>query len=82
MQIKKFKDALAKHGSDRRSLGSPRGLEESELLALASIGEISRTRPLDSNKDKLMEDLVLNGTSAIHESKIGLSEGRAAVVMA
>lgn len=34
-QIKKFKDALAKHSTDRCSLGPPKGLEESELLALA-----------------------------------------------
>ncbi|KAL6896633.1 hypothetical protein ACP4OV_007205 [Aristida adscensionis] len=34
--IKKFKDALAKHGPDRCSLGPARGLEESELMALAA----------------------------------------------
>ncbi|XAR50033.1 Protein disulfide-isomerase [Bertholletia excelsa] len=38
--IKKFKDSLIKHGTDRCSLGPPRGLDESELLSLASIGEI------------------------------------------
>ncbi|CAK9138127.1 unnamed protein product [Ilex paraguariensis] len=39
--IKKFKDALAKYGSDRCSLGPAKGLDESELLGLASIGQIS-----------------------------------------
>ncbi|XP_072961647.1 thioredoxin-like 1-2, chloroplastic [Typha angustifolia] len=34
--IKKFKDALAKHTPERCSLGPPKGLEESELLALAA----------------------------------------------
>ncbi|CAN6454448.1 unnamed protein product [Victoria cruziana] len=34
--IKKFKDALAKHTTDRCSLGPAKGLEESELLALAA----------------------------------------------
>ncbi|CAN6302235.1 unnamed protein product [Urochloa humidicola] len=34
--IKKFKDALAKHKPDRCSLGPIKGLEESELLALAA----------------------------------------------
>ncbi|KAH0468873.1 hypothetical protein IEQ34_002105 [Dendrobium chrysotoxum] len=34
--IKKFKDALAKHNTDRCSLGPAKGLEESELLALAA----------------------------------------------
>ena len=35
-QIKKFRDALAKHSTDRCSLGPPKGLEEKELLALAA----------------------------------------------
>lgn len=78
--IKKFKDALAKYGSDGCSLGLARGLEESELLALASVGEISRTMPLDYNKDKVMEDLALEGTSVRDEIKIGLNEGRAVVM--
>ncbi|KAL5770399.1 hypothetical protein ACOSP7_014553 [Xanthoceras sorbifolium] len=34
--IKKFKDALAKHTTDRCSLGPTTGLEEKELLALAA----------------------------------------------
>ncbi|KAH9624369.1 hypothetical protein KSS87_011685, partial [Heliosperma pusillum] len=33
--IKKFKDALAKHGTERYSLGPAKGLDESELLKLA-----------------------------------------------
>ncbi|KAG6386086.1 hypothetical protein SASPL_154973 [Salvia splendens] len=40
--IKKFKDALARHGSGSWSLGSAKGLDESELAALASRGLISR----------------------------------------
>lgn len=34
--IKKFRDALAKHSPDRCSLGPTKGLEEKELIALAS----------------------------------------------
>lgn len=41
--IKKFKDALAKHGPDRCSLGPARGLEESELLALAENRDLQFT---------------------------------------
>ncbi|XP_024983165.1 thioredoxin-like 1-1, chloroplastic [Cynara cardunculus var. scolymus] len=41
--IKKFKDALAKHTPDRCSLGPPKGLEEKELLALASNRDLSFT---------------------------------------
>lgn len=42
-QIKKFKDALAKHLTDRCSLGPAKGLEESELLSLAENKDISFT---------------------------------------
>ncbi|XP_010546157.1 PREDICTED: thioredoxin-like 1-2, chloroplastic [Tarenaya hassleriana] len=38
--INKFKNALAKHGSERCSLGPAKGLEEKEILALASAGEL------------------------------------------
>lgn len=41
--IKKFKDALAKHSPDRCSLGPARGLEESELMALASNRDLEFT---------------------------------------
>lgn len=40
--LRKFKDAVARYGNDGRSLGPAKGLEESELLALASIGQISQ----------------------------------------
>ena len=40
-QIKKFRDALAKHSPDRCSLGPPKGLEEKELLALAANKDLS-----------------------------------------
>jgi hypothetical protein len=43
MQIKKFRDALAKHKPDRCSLGPVRGLEESELLALAANKDLQFT---------------------------------------
>ncbi|KAK9154497.1 hypothetical protein Sjap_001977 [Stephania japonica] len=39
--IKKFKDALAKHSTERSSLGPPKGLEESELIALAANKDLS-----------------------------------------
>ena len=41
LQIKKFKDALAKHSTERCSLGLAKGLEESELLALAANKDLS-----------------------------------------
>lgn len=43
LQIKKFKDALAKHTPDRCSLGPAKGLEEKELLALAACKELNFT---------------------------------------
>ncbi|XP_066400612.1 thioredoxin-like 1-1, chloroplastic [Miscanthus floridulus] len=41
--IKKFKDALTKHGADRCSLGPARGLDESELMALAANRDLQFT---------------------------------------
>ncbi|CAN4096891.1 unnamed protein product [Withania somnifera] len=58
--ITKFKDALAKYGTDRCTLGPPKGLEEKELLALAANKDLSfnytpKTEeeyvPLTSQKD-------------------------------
>ncbi|KAK4394553.1 Thioredoxin-like 1-2, chloroplastic [Sesamum angolense] len=58
--IKKFKDALAKHGNDRSSsssIGGPtKGLHESELLALASNGLISRDLVMNSSVNHTVEE--------------------------
>ncbi|KAJ0790018.1 putative peptide-N(4)-(N-acetyl-beta-glucosaminyl)asparagine amidase [Helianthus annuus] len=48
--IKKLKDALSKYKPDGCNLGPAKGLEESELLALASIGQISYNSPLKSTE--------------------------------
>ncbi|XP_008780440.2 thioredoxin-like 1-2, chloroplastic [Phoenix dactylifera] len=57
--IKKFKDALAKYGTDSCSLGPAKGLEESELLSLASNREIDFIHPMRPSK---AEHLALSGT--------------------
>ncbi|WJX32054.1 hypothetical protein P8452_20425 [Trifolium repens] len=54
--IKKFKDAIAKHGNERCSLGQVRGLDESELKDLASIGEIKIESPLLYHVDEKLKD--------------------------
>ena len=59
LQIKKFKDALAKYGTERCSLGPAKGLDESELMNLASIGQISKGFSLPSTKEESMKDLVM-----------------------
>jgi hypothetical protein len=41
LQIKKFKDALAKHTPERCSLRPTKGLDESALLALAANKELN-----------------------------------------
>lgn len=56
-QVKKFKDALAKHGTERCSLGPAKGLDGKELLKLASIGEISLGSPLPSTMEERVESL-------------------------
>lgn len=42
VQIKKFKDAVARYGDEGCSFTPAKSLEESELLTLASIGQISK----------------------------------------
>ncbi|XP_077251541.1 thioredoxin-like 1-1, chloroplastic isoform X1 [Tasmannia lanceolata] len=56
--IKKFKDALAKHGSDRCSLGPAKGLEESELLILKEKFGVQDTNTCNSSSiiDNPMEE--------------------------
>ncbi|KAK4427919.1 Thioredoxin-like 1-2, chloroplastic [Sesamum alatum] len=81
--IKKFKDALAKHGTERCSLGPAKGLEESELLALASIGQISRSlakKPAEEEKaDDLVRQETAKSSTALNKdgSKIAVEEGNA-----
>ncbi|KAH7529049.1 thioredoxin-like 1-2, chloroplastic [Ziziphus jujuba] len=57
--IKKFKDAMAKYGTERCSLGPAKGLDEKELLKLASIGEISIDLPFPSKEEERVENLVM-----------------------
>ncbi|XP_020258111.1 thioredoxin-like 1-1, chloroplastic isoform X1 [Asparagus officinalis] len=47
-KIKKFKDALGKHGAEGCSLGPAKGFEESELLSLASNKGSNFSYPLRS----------------------------------
>ncbi|XP_058761228.1 thioredoxin-like 1-2, chloroplastic [Vicia villosa] len=54
--IKKFKDAIAKHGNQRCSLGEAKGLDESELKDLASIGEIRIDSPSLYSMEEKMKD--------------------------
>ncbi|KAL0416879.1 UNVERIFIED_CONTAM: Thioredoxin-like 1-1, chloroplastic [Sesamum latifolium] len=59
-KIKKFKDALAKHGNGGGGGGPSKGLHESELVALASNDLISRDLVMNSSvNDKVEEELVL-----------------------
>ncbi|XP_022736925.1 thioredoxin-like 1-1, chloroplastic isoform X2 [Durio zibethinus] len=57
-KIKKFKDALAKHGADRCSPGPAKGLDESELMKLSIAGELSTNLQLRSTNKERMEDLL------------------------
>ncbi|KAH6781609.1 atypical CYS HIS rich thioredoxin 4 [Perilla frutescens var. hirtella] len=81
--IKKFKDALAKHGTERCSLAPAKGLDEKELLALVSNDLISRDIvPLSSPQEEKVQELVgtaKSSTFSRDESKIELKEGNAMV---
>lgn len=63
MQIKKFKDALAKHTTDRCSLGPAKGLEEKELLALGSNRDLSFTYGPKSNQPQPIVSLSVSESS-------------------
>ncbi|XP_068660705.1 thioredoxin-like 1-2, chloroplastic [Aristolochia californica] len=71
--IKKFKDAIAKHGTDRCSLGPAKGLEESELLKLAAKGLLSFDYRPESAISGAGELLPSGNSSTIN--KIEQSEG-------
>ncbi|EEF47845.1 Thioredoxin II, putative [Ricinus communis] len=77
--IKKFKDALAKHGKDRCSLSPARGLEESEILTLASVGELPINLPLQSTNRERVEDMIMKNIdlSGVWGNKTDLKEGNA-----
>ncbi|KAJ4973825.1 hypothetical protein NE237_006999 [Protea cynaroides] len=77
--IKKFKNALAKHGTDRCSLGAAKGLDESELLMLASNGQISIGLPLRSTSEEIVEDLVLKKNNSVDNNKVIKEENPALV---
>lgn len=70
--IKKFKDALAKYGTAEKSsgVGAAKGLEESEMLALSSIGKVSRKLPMESALIHRVEDLVMG----MGKAQIGIQE--------
>ncbi|CAN4088447.1 unnamed protein product [Withania somnifera] len=74
--IKKFKDALGRYGADRCSLGPAKGLDESELLALASIGQLSRNDfAMDNPVKKGFEEFVPSGLDLSDTSNnLGLKE--------
>ncbi|KAM7269541.1 hypothetical protein ACFE04_025038 [Oxalis oulophora] len=73
--IKKFRDALAKHGTERCSLGPTKGLEEKELLALAANRDLSFTyTPKPEPAPAQEEEVVLVSESAPSDSKLPLSD--------
>ncbi|KAK9119202.1 hypothetical protein Scep_017295 [Stephania cephalantha] len=86
--IKKFKDALAKHGTDRCNLGPAKGLEESELQALAANKEISKdyllrcTRNGKMGEDFFKEIGIANCLSSEDAIKMGLVEEKKVALMA
>lgn len=83
MQIKKFKDALGRYGTDRCSLGPAKGLDESELLALASVGQLSRNElAIDYPVKKGFGEFVLSGLDlSDSNNNLGLKE-RSKLLMA
>lgn len=83
VQIKKFRDALGKHGTERCSLSPAKGLDEKDLVALASLDLISRDMvPQPSPQEEKVQELVAAAKSnrfSSDDSKIGMKEGNAMV---
>lgn len=79
--IKKFKDAVQKYSAEEYAVGPAKGLEDHELLALASVGEISRK--VDVEKQ---EHLGVNGSDLsitvdkFGENKVGSKEESAVLL--
>uniref|UniRef100_A0A2P2IZ15 Uncharacterized protein n=1 Tax=Rhizophora mucronata TaxID=61149 RepID=A0A2P2IZ15_RHIMU len=65
--IKKFKDALAKYNENRLNVGPAKGLDESEILKLASIGELPADFALAAAKEKKVGNLII-GNVDLHAS--------------
>lgn len=77
MQIKKFKDALTKYGTDGYGADPVRakGLDEKYLMALASAGlTMTTSMGTDTNKEKKKQDLEFSNNNVRKE--------RTALVMA
>lgn len=69
--IKKFRDALEKHNTDRCSLEAPKGLEEKELLALATNKDLSfdfTPKPKEPMPQTAQEEILLAETSPLQMS--------------
>lgn len=66
IQIKKFRDALAKHSPNRCSLGEAKGLEEKELAALSSNKDLSFTyTPKPEQPGLPKEEEILTGLTLV-----------------
>ncbi|KAL9243247.1 hypothetical protein vseg_017158 [Gypsophila vaccaria] len=78
--IKKFKDALAKHSTERCSLGPAKGLDESELLKLASIGELSMNslKPSLIKEGTMLEEFDLSSVAV--SNQLSMAENNAMLV--
>ncbi|WOL02682.1 hypothetical protein Cni_G11401 [Canna indica] len=75
--IKKFKDAIAKHGIDRHSLGPAKGLEEPELIRLASNPETHFSYPLQS----LAENFALSIFADSLDEEVEIADRAAAMAV-
>ncbi|CAH8331537.1 unnamed protein product [Eruca vesicaria subsp. sativa] len=70
IKINKFREALEKHGREQCSIGETKGLEEKELVAMAtnknlSFDYIPKSKGLNSNK--IEKDTILSRSSTSKE---------------
>lgn len=75
MQIKKFKDALTKYGTDGycASPAKAKGLDEKDLMALASAGlMMTSTVTNTTNKKEKKQDLEFNNNNNVSKERTAL----------
>uniref|UniRef100_A0A7C8Z171 Thioredoxin domain-containing protein n=2 Tax=Opuntia streptacantha TaxID=393608 RepID=A0A7C8Z171_OPUST len=81
--INKFRTALAKQSSERCSLGPAKGLDESELLRLASMGELSLNSSTTEEKfeESVLENLEVSDPLSMASKKLEAKEENNALLI-
>lgn len=73
LQIKKFKEALEKHGREQCSIGKTKGLEEKELIVMAANKDLSfdyKPKSNGNNQEQKEKHIVLPISTTSKEKEV------------